>query len=118
MGIDGEACGKRGGVGQRVACGRGREVARDIEAPGLSLAGALVGDRGAGRSGVGDGEGEALADALAMGIGDGDGDRVRPIVAIGRHAGDDAAMGIDGEACGQCGGEGQRIACGRRREVA
>ena len=118
LGVDAQPGRQCGGVCQRIAGGRRGEVAGDVEREGLTLVGALVGDRGCGRAGVADGELEALADRLAVGVGGGDGDRVGAVVAVGRRSRDDAGLGVDAQPGRQCGGEGQRIASGRRGEVA
>src|ERR1019366_4241965 len=95
-----------------------REVTGDVDRERLPLVGALVRDGGCGRAAVADREVEALADGLAVGIGRRDGDRVAAVVAVGRGAGDDAGVRIDGEAAWQRGRERQGIARGRCREVA
>ena len=118
LGVDAQAGRQCSGVGQRIAAGRGGEVAGDVEREGLTLVGALVGDRGCGRAAVADGELEGLADRLAVGVGGGDGDRVAAVVAIGRGSGDDAGLGVDAQAGRQCSGVCQRIAGGRSGEVA
>jgi len=53
-----------------------------------------------------------------MRIGRRHGDRVAAEVAVGRDAGDDAGVGIDAEPFRQRGREAQRVAGGRRCEVA
>ena len=62
VGVDAQAGRQRGGVCQRITGGRSGEVVGDVEREGLTLVGALVGDRGCGRAAVADGELEALAD--------------------------------------------------------
>src|SRR5258708_10940736 len=44
-------------------------------------------------------------------------DRVAAEVAVGRHAGNDAGMGVDAQTCRQLGREGQDITAGGRREM-
>ena len=74
LGVDAQAGRQCGGVCQRIAGGRSGEVAGDVEREGLTLVGALVGDRGRGRAAVADGELEGLADRHAVGVSGGDGD--------------------------------------------
>ena len=118
MRVDAQPARQCGGERQRIAGGRGGEVAGDVEGEGLALVGALVGDRCRGRTAVADGELEGLADRLAVGIGGGDGDRVIAEVAVGRRSRDDAGLGVDAQPARQRGGERQRIAGGRGGEVA
>ena len=95
MGVDAETGRHRSREGQGVAGGGRLEVTGDIEREGLAFEGALVCDRGCGRAAVADLEMEGLADRHAVGVGRRDGDRVVAEIAVGRHAGDDAGMGID-----------------------
>src|ERR1700732_2909603 len=105
MGIDAEAGWQLGREGQSIAGGGSGKVAGDVERGALSLKGALVCDGGGGRAAVAGGEMEALVDRLAMGVGGRDRDRVVAVVAVGRHAGDYAGIGVDAEAGWQLGRE-------------
>ena len=95
MGVDAKPGRHRSREGQGVARGGRHEVAGDVEREGLAFEGALVCDRRCGRTAVADLELEALADRLAVGVGRRDGDRVVAEIAVGRHARNDASMGID-----------------------
>ena len=118
MGIDAEASRHRSREGQGVAGGRSREVAGDVEREGLAFEGALVCDRGCGRATVADLELEGLADRLAVRIGRRHRNQMIAEIAVGRHAGDDARMGVEAEASRHRAREGQVVTCGGNREMA
>src|SRR3984893_10201573 len=84
----------------------------DIEREALAFIRALVRDGGSSRTAVADGKMETFADRLAVGVGGRDRDRVVAEVAVGRHARDDAGIGIDAETRWQLGREDQGIAGG------
>ena len=84
----------------------------DIEREALAFIRALVCDGGCSRTAVADGKMETFADRLAVGVGGRDRDRVVAEVAVGRHARDDAGMGIDAETRWKLGREDQGIAGG------
>ena len=107
----------RSGEGQGVACSGSREVAGDVEREGVALGGGLVSDRSCSRAAVADLELEGLADCLTVGVGRCDRDRVVAEIAVGRHAGDDSGMGVDLKTVRHRSGEGEGVACSRRREV-
>ena len=76
MGIDAQPGRERGGIRQRIAGCRRREVAGNVECENLACVGALVRDCGCGRAAVADGKLEALADGLTVGVGCRHSDRV------------------------------------------
>ena len=93
-------------------------MAGDVEREGLAFVGALVCDRSPGRTFVADLEVESLADRFAMRVGRRHRDRVVAEIAVGRHAGDDARMGVEAEAGRHRAREGQGVAGGGRLEMA
>ena len=118
MGIDAEARWQLRREGQRIAGGGSGEMAGDIKRESLALIGALVCDRGGGRTVVADLEMKALANRFAVGIRGRHRGRVIAEVAVGRGARNDAGVCIDAKAGRQFGREGQGIADSGSREVA